>query len=139
MPFAFATNPPTPFVAAEAKRTGKQSTRPADVSCQTLPIPCSLSLTSFLPQTTSPTRNNRHRSASAPIHTAETPVQKRNIAFRAGELGTPGGGGGGGSARRSSVKGSGRRGSSIGGGFEGVFLFSLSLSLFSAGTGRGVS
>lgn len=46
-------------------------------------------------------------------------MQNRNIAFRAGELGTPATGGR--SVRRSSVKGSGRRGSSIGGGFEGEF------------------
>jgi hypothetical protein len=67
----------------------------------------------------------RGRSASAPIHVAETPVQNRNIAFRAGELGTPATGGQ--SVRRSSVKGSGRRGSSIGGGFEGELLAGLGL------------
>lgn len=59
----------------------------------------------------------RARSASAPIHVHETPVQIKNIAFRQGDA-TPGSLKR--SVKRSSVKGSGRRGSSIGGGFEGM-------------------
>lgn len=58
----------------------------------------------------------------APIHVHETPVQVRNIAFRQGlPPGTPA------TivrtARRSSARGSGKRGSSIGGGFEGASGF----------------
>ncbi|ORY41188.1 Mis12-Mtw1 protein family-domain-containing protein [Leucosporidium creatinivorum] len=112
VPFAFATNPPTPYVPPEAKRAGKQSRGATRATAEAdddddEPVASTSQL--------SPPR--RGRSASAPIHVAETPVQVRNIAFRAGE-GTPATGGR--SVRRSSVKGSGRRGSSIGGGFEAV-------------------
>ncbi|TNY24438.1 Proteophosphoglycan ppg4 [Rhodotorula diobovata] len=79
--------------------------------------------------TTPPHAATREGRAPLPVH--ETPVQVKNIAFRAGAgPGTPataprGGraavpGSVGASGRRGSVRGSGKRGSSIGGGFEAV-------------------
>lgn len=61
----------------------------------------------------------RQPAATKPLPAQETPVQVRNIAFRQGlPPGTPA------TivrtARRSSARGSGKRGSSIGGGFEGT-------------------
>ncbi|GAA5850702.1 hypothetical protein JCM9279_006397 [Rhodotorula babjevae] len=85
--------------------------------------------------TTPPRAQGRHplphdADGRASVHVHETPVQVKNIAFRAGAgPGTPAtaqrtmtgsGGAAGGSARRNSVRGSATRGSSIGGGFDAV-------------------
>ncbi|GAA5901898.1 hypothetical protein JCM8208_006633 [Rhodotorula glutinis] len=85
------------------------------------------------PAATPPRAQGRHplphdADGRASVHVHETPVQVKNIAFRAGAgPGTPAtaqrtmtGSGGGGSARRNSVRGSATRGSSIGGGFDAV-------------------
>jgi hypothetical protein len=134
VPFAFSTNPPTPH--AKKSTSGKAPPRTkvrrnnfarryqalADSICtlrrlfltvQTSRKDAMKDQEMAEPSASTP---RRARSASAPIHVAETPVQIKNIAFRQGDA-TPGSLRR--SVKRSSVKGSGRRGSSIGGGFEG--------------------
>ncbi|SCV69424.1 BQ2448_2444 [Microbotryum intermedium] len=113
-PFAFTTNPPTPHNSSSTSRAPKQGRAHANFKNapraamrvdETAPIASTSRLSP-------PSRTVGHL---APIHAAETPVQNKNRAFRQGDAtpATPGI-----SVRRSSVKGSGRRGSSIGGGFE---------------------
>ncbi|GAA5923012.1 hypothetical protein JCM3775_006224 [Rhodotorula graminis] len=88
------------------------------------------------PDATPPRAQGRHplphdaaaaADGRASVHVHETPVQVKNIAFRAGAgPGTPAtvqrtmSGSGAASARRNSVRGSATRGSSIGGGFDAV-------------------
>ncbi|KAK4046920.1 hypothetical protein OIV83_005711 [Microbotryomycetes sp. JL201] len=118
--FAFATNPPTP-------RDLKRQVQPDNgAKVRQSPRSKKRSRDDLLPQnapqqdqSSSPLSSPRPRarSASAPIHANETPVQLRNIAFRQGDTAQGSAGRQGG---RTSAKGSGRRGSSIGGGFEAV-------------------
>ncbi|KAM0791816.1 hypothetical protein ACM66B_004076 [Microbotryomycetes sp. NB124-2] len=122
LPFAFNANPPTPRErkrpaqpddSGGVRRSPRSKKRPREGPS------AANAREQEQEQSSSPLSSPRPRarSASAPIHANETPVQVRNIAFRQGD-GTPGTAGR--SARRTSAKGSGRRGSSIGGGFEAV-------------------
>ncbi|GAA5991029.1 hypothetical protein JCM10908_006510 [Rhodotorula pacifica] len=138
-PFLFTTNPPTPYakkVAAQRnaaagggqKQQGKgKAPRTAPPARHDSEEDADLSDAAAAPGGPSSTTSRRRRTPPppssnrpvAPIHVHETPVQVRNIAFRQGlPPGTPG------TivrtARRSSARGSGKRGSSIGGGFEAV-------------------
>ncbi|TKA51341.1 hypothetical protein B0A53_05272 [Rhodotorula sp. CCFEE 5036] len=145
-PFLFTTNPPTPYAkgaAAAAQRnasTQKQTTGRGKAP-RTVPPTRHDSADdadasdAAVAATAGPSSSRHHRHTPppksprgggggaqkpvAPIHVHETPVQVRNIAFRQGlPPGTPA------TivrtARRSSARGSGKRGSSIGGGFEAV-------------------
>ncbi|GAA5999648.1 uncharacterized protein JCM10292_003670 [Rhodotorula paludigena] len=127
-PFPFTTNPPTPHAKGQAKRAASAS-KPNPHGAK---APRIAHHESSVPHasTSSSRQTPPHASTSsthAPLHPHETPVQVKNIAFRAGAgPGTPGtagrgaGAAGGKSVRRSSARGSAGRGSSIGGGFEAV-------------------
>ncbi|GAA5860867.1 hypothetical protein JCM3774_003169 [Rhodotorula dairenensis] len=130
-PFLFTTNPPTPYSKGttntthgqlgkgKAPRTAAPPTRrndPAD-DADASDAAAAKPLSSRRRRTPPPAASQQ--KPVAPIHVHETPVQVRNIAFRQGlPPGTPATIAR--SARRSSARGSGKRGSSIGGGFEAV-------------------
>ncbi|GAA6055632.1 hypothetical protein JCM3770_006734, partial [Rhodotorula araucariae] len=148
-PFPFTTNPPTPHAKSQTTRPpaakgGKapRIARPAaspsssasssspdddDLTPDSAPAPAKASTSRVRRRgaggVATPPRAQGDGATALAVH--ETPVQVKNIALRAGlGPGTPAtaarGGGGPGSARRSSVRGSGKRGSSIGGGFDAV-------------------
>ncbi|KWU44790.1 hypothetical protein RHOSPDRAFT_17350, partial [Rhodotorula sp. JG-1b] len=138
-PFLFTTNPPTPYAkgaAAQRNAPTQKQTTARGKAPRTVPptrhdsaddadasdAAAGAAGPSSSRQRHTPPESPRRRGAQkpvAPIHVHETPVQVRNIAFRQGlPPGTPA------TivrtARRSSARGSGKRGSSIGGGFEAV-------------------
>ncbi|KDE03923.1 hypothetical protein MVLG_05615 [Microbotryum lychnidis-dioicae p1A1 Lamole] len=116
-PFAFTTNPPTPQNPPSTSRALKQgrANAPKSKNAPRAAMSMRVDETAPIASTSRLSPPNRAVGHLAPIHAAETPVQNKNRAFRQGDAtpATPGM-----SVRRSSVKGSGRRGSSIGGGFE---------------------
>ncbi|BGP49278.1 hypothetical protein JCM10450v2_005162 [Rhodotorula kratochvilovae] len=137
-PFPFTTNPPTPHAKAQAKRAAAANAagkgkapriaRPAspsassdeDLTPDTAPLPSKPSTSRSRRGGGGGTPPRADGAAALTVH--ETPVQVKNIALRAGMgPGTPATAARGtASARRSSVRGSGKRGSSIGGGFDAV-------------------
>ena len=134
--------PASPTSASDVDEADAAAGSDSDVTPDSAALPPSHSATTSTSTrrartaTTPPRAQGRHplphdADGRASVHVHETPVQVKNIAFRAGAgPGTPATAqrtttASGGSARRNSVRGSGKRGSSIGGGFDGA---SLSLS-----------
>ncbi|BGP56525.1 hypothetical protein JCM8202v2_004146 [Rhodotorula sphaerocarpa] len=136
-PFLFTTNPPTPYAkataaqraaAASAKKPGARGKAPRTDARNPSHDAAGTTAAEELaagPSTAAPGHRRRRTPPrenavpAVPVHVHETPVQVRNIAFRQGlPPGTPATIAR--TARRSSARGSGKRGSSIGGGFEAV-------------------